>query len=210
MRHFWGFLLGLFLTTLAFSQDAPNQMLIVVRHGEAVNNTEAVYNSNPDHPNYMLVSLTAKGKKQVANTAQDLLTKGFNKDNIVAVYVSPLPRAIQTADVLAQAGLISRDKIMTDKRLIEIQVGDLEGKPVFPTWEPSYTKKYHAETAEHLMNRVQDFYSSILKLYPTGNILVVTHAMPANDLIEIASGQQVAIGTGDAIVVPLRKSEPSE
>ncbi len=207
MRYFWVFILSLFASTQGFSQEAQIQQLIVVRHGEAVNNTEGVYNSNPDHPNYMLVSLTAKGKQQVVRTAQNLLSQGFNPENIVAVFVSPLPRAKQTADILAQEGLISRDKIMIDKRLIEIQMGDLEGKPVFPTWQPSYTKKYRVESAEHLMSRIQGFYNSIVKQYTSGNILVVTHAMPADDLIEIASGQDVSIDTGEAIVVPLRKSE---
>ncbi len=214
MRHFWVLFLCLFAFTKAIAQEetatkpAPNQQLIIIRHGEAVNNTEGVYNSNPDHPNYMLVNLTAEGKKQVARTALRLLAEGFDKENIVAVYVSPLPRTKQTADVLVQSGLISRDKIIIDKRLIEIQVGNLEGKPVFPTWDPSYVKKYNAESAEHLMARIQDFYNDILKKYPTGNIMAVTHAPPAQDLIELTTGQKgVIIDPGQAIVVPLRASK---
>jgi broad specificity phosphatase PhoE len=200
VSHAWHFLLSLLVGTNLFAGESS---LIVVRHGEATSNIEKVYNSDPENANYKSANLTKAGHQTVLETAKRLLSEGFSNDTISAVFVSPLPRCIQTADILAQQGLFSSDKIHIDKRLIEQRAGDLEGKPQFATWEPSFAKKYNAESPEQVKNRVQDFYSDILRRYPQGNILVVTHALPGLDLIQIASHQQVKLNPGEAYVTPL-------
>jgi broad specificity phosphatase PhoE len=202
MRFIKLFLFTIFLST--FSLYSMEQDLIVIRHGEAGNNIEKVYNSNPENPNYKPFNLTEAGIQTTLKTAQELLDQGFNNSNIVAVFVSPLPRTIQTADILVQQGLVSKDKIILDKRLIEQNAGDLEGKKTFPSWQPSFSKEYHAESEEQVKNRVKDFYNSILQKYPQGNIIVVTHALVSQDLIELITHQVVKLKPGEAKVIPLR------
>lgn len=205
MRSINAFLFSLFLSVFSLSLHSVEQQLIVIRHGEAGNNIEKVYNSNPANPNYKIFNLTEAGIQATQKTAKDLMAQGFSNNNIVAVFVSPLPRANQTADVLVQEGLVSKDKIISDKRLIELNAGDLEGKPVFPTWEPSFAKDYHAESEEQVKNRVKEFYDSILDQYPQGNIIVVTHALAAQDIIELIIHKIVKLNPGEAKVVPLRQ-----
>jgi broad specificity phosphatase PhoE len=183
------------------------QELIVIRHGEAGNNLEKVYNSNPENPHYKPFNLTEAGIQTTQKTVKKLQDLGFNNSNIVAVFVSPLPRTLQTADILVQQGLVSKDKIIVDKRLIEQNAGDLEGKKTFTTWQPSFSKEYNAESLEQVQNRVKDFYDSLLQTYPQGNIIVVTHALVSQDLIEIVTHQVVKLTPGEAKIIPLRQQK---
>ena len=114
-----------------------------------------------------------------------------------------MPRTKQTADLLVKAGLISPDKIIVDTRIIERQAGDLEGKPIISNWDPSFNDKYHAESEEKVKERVLNFYRSILTQYPDGNIIVVTHQLPAKILLEAASNQKVNLSPGEAKVISL-------
>jgi ribonuclease H / adenosylcobalamin/alpha-ribazole phosphatase len=201
----FAFLFSIFLSAFSLSLYSAEQQLIVIRHGEAGNNIEKVYNSNPENPNYKIFNLTKAGILATQKTAKDLIARGFSSNNIVAVFVSPLPRTKQTADILVQEGLVSKDKVIIDKRLIELNAGDLEGKPTFPEWKSSFAKDYHAESLEHVKNRVKEFYDSILQQYPQGNIIVVTHGVPADDLIDLVAHQVVKLKPGEAKVVPLRQ-----
>ncbi len=162
MKFINAFLFTIFFSAFSLSLHSMEQQLIVIRHGEAGNNIEKVYNSNPENPNYKIFNLTEAGILATQKTAKDLIAQGFSNDNIAAVFVSPLPRTKQTADILVQQGLVSKDKIILDKRLIELNAGDLEGKPTFPNWKPSFAKDYHAESEEQVKNRVKEFYDSIL------------------------------------------------
>lgn len=204
MKFINAFLLMFFLSAFSLSLHSMEQQLIVIRHGEAGNNIEKVYNSNPENPNYKIFNLTEAGILATQKTAKDLMAQGFSNDNIAAVFVSPLPRTKQTADILVQQGLVSKDKLILDKHLIELNAGDLEGKPTFPNWKPSFAKDYHAESEEQVKNRIKEFYDSILDKYPQGNIIVVTHALASQDLIELISHQIVKLNPGEAKVVPLR------
>jgi broad specificity phosphatase PhoE len=205
MKFINTFLFTMFLSVFSFSIYSSDQQLIVIRHGEAGNNIEKVYNSNPENPNYKPFNLTKAGIQTTQKTAKDLIAKGFSNDNIAAVYVSPLPRTQQTADILVQQGLVSKDKIITDKRLIELNAGDLEGKPTFSEWKPSFAKDYHAESDEQVKNRVKEFYDSIQNKYPRGNIIVITHGTPAQDLITLVTQKVSKLNPGEAKVIPLRQ-----
>ena len=52
---------------------------------------------------------------------------------------------------------------------------------------------------------MKDFYNSILSQYPQGNIIVVTHALASQDLIELVTHKIVKLNPGEAKVVPLRQ-----
>lgn len=192
------------LLSMAFSLHSEDQKLIVMLPGEADHNVERVYNSNPEHPGYKESNLTKAGILAVQKTAKELKAQGFSSSTITAVYVSPLPRAQQTADILVKEGVVSQEKIITDKRLSELDAGDLEGKPTFILWRPSFAKEYHAESEQEVKKRAKEFYDFLLDAYSTGNILVVTHELVAKDLVDLASRQLMRLKPGDAKVIPLR------
>jgi broad specificity phosphatase PhoE len=203
MKRLWLFLLSLFLGTHVYAVDTNSQKIVIIRHGEADNNIQKIYNSDPTNPKYTPANLTEKGKRDVQQTARNLLSQGFNNNNITAVFVSPLPRTQQTAEILVKEGVISPDKIITDKRIIELQAGDLEGKPVISHWESAFASQHHAESAEDVKSRVNDFYQSLLQHNPSGNIIVITHALPAQDLIELIAHENVSLQPGQAKTLPL-------
>jgi broad specificity phosphatase PhoE len=205
MKFIYTLLFTVLLNAFSLSLYAQEQQLILIRHGEAGNNIAKVYNSNPENANYKVFDLTENGIKTTQKTAKELIAQGFSNNNIAAVFVSPLPRTIQTADVLVQQGLVSKDKIILDKRLIELNAGDLEGKPTFPEWKASFSKDYHAESEEQVKTRLKEFYDSILKRYPQGNIIVVTHALASQDLIELITHKVVKLSPGEAKAIPLRQ-----
>lgn len=186
---------------------ATEPKLIIIRHAEATSNVDNVYNTNPENPTYQAVHLTEKGREQAAKTAKELKAQGFNPTNITQVFVSPLPRSMETAEILANQGLFAKDKIVLDKRLTEQQAGELEGKTQLPNWTDDVAKKNHAETDEDVRIRALDFYAFLANKYFVGNTLIITHAKPASQLIEAASHEKVKLAPGEAKVVPLNSTK---
>ena len=192
-------------TFLLCSLNSAEQKLIVMRHGEAENNVQNVYNSSPTSPHYRVMSLTEKGKHQVQETAAKLKGKGFNNQNIEAVYVSPLPRTRQTAELLAETGLFSKDKIIVDGRLAETQAGELEGKPQVPSMSPATSSQFNFESDTQMKARLQSFYQALLQKHQKGHVLAISHALPSKKLIEIVSEKKANFALGEAMIIPLRK-----
>lgn len=204
MKGLWTYFFMIIFNFSSLLLHANEQKLIIIRHGEAANNVMKVYNSNPSSSSYKSADLTEEGKKTIKQLANDLLARGFNNDNIVALISSPLPRTLQTSEILIQSGLVSKDKLLIDNRIIEMQAGELEGKPIFPYWKKAYVKEYDTESEEHIKDRVQDFYNYLLKTYPKGHIIIVTHFIPAQHLLEIITGEKGFLNPGEVKVVSLR------
>jgi broad specificity phosphatase PhoE len=193
----------IFLTGLTHVCGVESQ-LILMRHGQAEHNVQDVYNSHPEASNYTPSHLTVEGESQALKTAQELLSQGFNRDTISYVYVSPLPRVQETAFILVKAGVISEESIVLDDRLTEIQVGELEGLPIIRPWNDALTEQYHTETNEQIFERMSSFSNECLSFKTGKHILVITHAIPAHELMKLAKVEQdKKIGTGQAIVVTL-------
>lgn len=90
--------------------------LYLARHGESTANAEGIFASHRiDAP------LSENGIRQARE-----LTHWFKETPISAVYVSPLRRARQTAEIACAP--FDGEFVVTDS-LAEIDVGDLEGKP---------------------------------------------------------------------------------
>lgn len=100
-----------------------------------------------------------------------------------AYYSSPLQRALHTAQIAS--GTL---EVVTDQRLIEIDFGNWERKTkeefiaidpaLWNNWcnDPSTTKAGGTgETAATVVERVNQFFESILQKHPSGNVLVVGH-----------------------------------
>lgn len=178
------------------------EMLILMRHGEAEHNIQDVYNSNPKAPNYVPSHLTTEGKSQILETAQELLSQGFNQDTIGQVYVSPLPRAQETARILVEANVILEEAMIIDDRLTEIQVGELEGLPIIRPWNEALALQYHTETSDQLFERMHAFANDRLPSKTGKHTLVITHALPAHVLMKLTQVEPgKKIGTGKALVI---------
>ncbi len=183
--------------------EAADRKLIVIRSGESISDQGHFYNTSPQNSGYVQSDLTDAGKASISRLAKDLRSQGFRNDNIGAVFVSPLPRALQTAQILVQEGLISQDKINMDPRLIEGNAGNLEGKAIFPAWKPFVAKDHNAEEQSSVQERVRAFYQFIYSTYRKGNLIVITTEVPAQLVIQAAINVKLNLQPGQYKIVPL-------
>jgi alpha-ribazole phosphatase/probable phosphoglycerate mutase len=102
--------------------------ILLIRHGQAENNTQRILISSLDSPH----NLTPLGRKQVAHaSAGPKLHVKFAR-----VYVSPLKRTRQTYEILARENAnIAAAPHQFDESLREIDMGVYDGRRVvrFPT-----------------------------------------------------------------------------
>lgn len=95
----------------------------LIRHGETEWNKQRIYQGWTD------IELSETGKQQA-----ELLGNRFQKLDLDAIYVSPLKRAIATAEPIAEAKGI---ELVLDEHFKEINFGEWEGNSV-----PQLTEKY--------------------------------------------------------------------
>lgn len=207
------FISGLLLLFCQSALALKERHLIIIRHAEATSDLVGQYNTNPKHPHYKPASLTPKGFEQAKQISELLLTYGFDNRTIAAVYVSPLPRTQETAQVIAQMGIFSAEKIHVDSRLLDIQAGDREGLVQPPlireTWhiDPKEAKSYRGEANDDVRERVLAIYDEAEKKYPQGHILFITDGIPAMELINTMTKTQVKLETAQAYMLPLQKRQ---
>lgn len=150
--------------------------LVLIRHGETDWNNEGRYQGQADPP------LNAVGIKQ----AEDLLSS-LKEEHIDALYSSPLRRALQTAQILAQR---LRIPLITDPRLMEIDQGEWETR-LRAEIEHAYPELFHAwqtnpwevtppggENLYAVKARVDEAIDEILHKERSKTIGVVTHRIP--------------------------------
>ncbi|MEA2220183.1 MAG: hypothetical protein QOJ35_2809 [Solirubrobacteraceae bacterium] len=85
----------------------------LVRHGQTASSARKAYSGRGD------VALTAEGREQARRVAQRLAGAGID-----AVFTSPLSRARDTAQAIADA---TGAPLTVDERLTEVDYGDFEG-----------------------------------------------------------------------------------
>jgi len=149
--------------------------IYLIRHGEnRANITKEFSYKQVDY------SLTAKGILQAQQTAVY-----FDDKDIQAIYSSPLKRARETAEIIAQH---LRLPVIVMEQFREVNVGDLEGQPsnkanwaihdqIMSDW---HSGKYEAtfpggENYEMLLHRMHDGLRKIMLDNPDSNIILVGH-----------------------------------
>ena len=130
--------------------------IFLVRHGETEWNNQGRFQGQVD------VTLNPTGIAQSLDIAKASFTW-----NLSAIYASPLIRTMQIADEIGkQIGL----PVMSDNRLMELSLGELEGitgqemrnnwAEIYESWrtDPGYTTLPGGESLSELQKRGWDFF----------------------------------------------------
>jgi len=149
--------------------------LCLIRHGQTDWNLEGRYQGQSDVP------LNETGLAQ----AGSLITK-LNGHSFNAIYSSDLKRARQTAEPIAK--LLGLD-VQIEPRLREINQGEWEGVLVDEikaryaelwsqrTVDPASVRPPGGETVGEVAERVYAALDDIARLFPNGQLLIVSHGL---------------------------------
>ena len=158
-------------------------MLILVRHGQVAANARGLLLGRSNPP------LTETGYRQACVLAEVL-------PRPVRVVSSPLLRARQTAAVLAGGG-----DVEVDRRWIEMDYGDLDGKPATAlpeqTWRTWWRDPHFVpaggESVAAVGARVREACAELARDAASGDVVIVSHVSP------IKAALAWALGVGDEV-----------
>ena len=94
--------------------------------------------------------------------------------------MSPLIRCVETAMIL----IGDRVETIPDKRLVERDMGELEGRNrqeynAYQFWDYDLNRSdFGIEPIQHVFQRCEEFLSYIKEKHPDKDILIVTHGAP--------------------------------
>jgi isoleucyl-tRNA synthetase len=169
---------------------------VVMRHGESVSNVLGIINDNNE---IKKCPLTEKGIKEVKASAE-VLKKTIQEKGLKVghIYASPLIRTQETAHLTADVLGFSKDDIITDSRLREINCGILSGQPIseyqnyFTDPEDKMNKPIpNGESNADVKKRMAEFFYDIDSKHENELIVVVTHGLPLHFVKEISEGRTV-------------------
>lgn len=155
--------------------------LILVRHGQTPWNAEGRFQGQSD------TGLTDLGLQQARCAASALASH-----DIAAVYSSPLPRALSTAQEIANPHSLGVTPL---DGLKEIHLGELEGitgpvmrenyPEVFHTWNnnPSRVSFPGGESLRQLQRRAWRAAQHIESAHPEGTVVAVSHNFAINAIV---------------------------
>lgn len=151
--------------------------LIIVRHGETIENGSGICQGQTDG------TLSEKGIKE-----NDELGKKLKQYNFQTIYSSPLGRALQTANAIQQNN--PQSSIITDERLMERNLGILQGKP-YPV--PYFENDLYdgMETVESMTERMQSFLFDLKQINSNETIVMVSHGYVIKVLLSILNNMPV-------------------
>ena len=153
--------------------------LYFVRHGQSTaNQLKIIANRDQDHP------LTELGCQQAFQLAGQLREIHFER-----IYSSPIPRALETAQVLAQ---YLGGEVITADGLREPDMGDLEGRSDAASWklhldiysrwwldQEDEARIHGGESFNDVKARFLPFIDELVEQFggdPEANLLLVGHA----------------------------------
>ena len=126
------------------------------------------------------------GLKQAEETRDLLLSKGITYERI---YCSPLDRALTTCEIVSGK---KRDSFIIDKRLEEINVGDLAHTSMlvddpytidFIKHPDRFVPHPGAESYQDMIDRVGSFLDDLKREQPAEKILVACHRGPIQSVV---------------------------
>lgn len=137
--------------------------IIFVRHGQTnLNNPKRMQGISD-------LELNDNGIEQ----ANDI-RKVIENKNIDIIIVSPLKRAIQTAEII---NVNMQKEVIIDERIMETNFGNLEGKVYSEDyWNLDFDyKSINGENISDFQKRIYDFIEDIKNKYKEKNVLIVAH-----------------------------------
>ena len=160
------------------AQKHTSNRFFVMRHGISQCFVDRV---NVCYPDLVSCPLTEEGRQGVQKAATDL----NEKIKIDQIFASDLMRAKETAEIAAAVLGISKDRIIFDSRLRELNIGIFNGQPIKQAaqWaieqhSNSATSFPEGESYVDLQKRVYEFAKEINEKYQGKNILIVSHEAP--------------------------------
>lgn len=160
---------------------------IFVRHGESVSNVAEIVSSGPNEP---ANGLTEKGIKEIKRAAKKL------PKQIDVAYVSPLERARQTAQILAEHAQIKETRVAQELR--EVEFGELNGisrAEYFKFFESMGERFFKSpaggETATNVKERIWNFLYQKSKQHKGETVLLVSHRLPIAIAATIMAGGSI-------------------
>ncbi|MFT7328310.1 MAG: isoleucyl-tRNA synthetase [Crocinitomicaceae bacterium] len=147
-----------------------------LRHGESESNVQGIINSVLGTPN----PLTELGKKQVTDSLSEI------PKDIDYIFVSPIQRTQETAQIIKDHFGLNDEQYITDERLTETHLGlQWEGKK----WEDAHNQEYFgsnanfidlklsedSESINDVYKRSMDFMFELEQKYKNKKILIVSH-----------------------------------
>jgi len=165
-------------------------VLILVRHGQTDANARGLLLGRADPP------LNETGRRQARALAAAL-------PRAARIVSSPLTRARHTAAVLAGAapGVTDAEDVEVDARWIEMDYGDLDGRPAtaldersWRTWrqDPDFVPA-GGESLAAVCTRVREACVELADDAARGDVVVVSHVSP------IKAAVTWALGVGDEV-----------
>lgn len=164
--------------------EGPPTRLILVRHGSTVHSPQRRYSGRNE------LVLSDLGERQAAALAVRAAAFG----SVAAVVTSPLPRARQTAQAIADA----LDRPLTEMDgLIETDFGDWEGltgeevRTRWPAEHAAWLASVDAappggETFTAVARRARRARDEIIAAHPGQSVVVVSHVTPIKALLTLA------------------------
>ncbi len=156
-------------------QKTKRNSYLLMRHGESEKNLTWTISSTPDAPD----SLTERGKRGTLEAAKKL-----KKEKIDLLFVSDFIRAKETADIVAEQLGLTKEQVIVDHRIGEIQARDFDGM----NWEEFNNKfsgvnvrfEEHIDASENyadVRKRVMEFLHDVDSKYEDKNILIIAHGL---------------------------------
>uniref|UniRef100_UPI003F574777 histidine phosphatase family protein n=1 Tax=Lactobacillus acidophilus TaxID=1579 RepID=UPI003F574777 len=157
--------------------------LILVRHGISEHNVGNIVSGSKSDP-----ELSKDGIINTKNTSQFI-----DEAKIDQIYSSPLTRAYQTAQILTNGN----KTIRVDKRIVEMNFGDWDGKETKPIYDKypdafDYTGAFSpnfikydkgAESYDDLIDRCNSFMHDLKKKSAGQTVLVVCHGFTIRGIL---------------------------
>ncbi|TFE00803.1 histidine phosphatase family protein [Jeotgalibacillus sp. R-1-5s-1] len=156
-------------------------ILCMIRHGETDWNAERRLQGQTDIP------LNEKGRRQARITAAHL-----KKDQWDVILSSPLSRARETADLIAQEVQLP---VIEIEEFIERTFGDAEGMTQDERANTFPERKYpNEETVEVFHDRLKKGLKHITEHYPDKRVILVAHGAVINAILSILSEGEIGSG----------------
>ncbi len=154
-------------------------MIYIVRHGETAKNKAQMLQGRSNAP------LNDAGRLQAAKVRDFFANAGIR---FAKVYSSPLTRAVQTGEIIAE-----NVPVVTDDRLIEMDYGPYEGMDLNHP-DPEVVEFFRdfvhnpapkgMEKLSDVVARTGEFLEEVRQEAESGNLLISTHAIAMKGALE--------------------------